>query len=518
MTFKKILKICSVFILLTIIFASSLHLSQAQTSATSTTSNFIDYKNISSFDGSQQTTKIESAGTNGVNGLVNHLLFYGVIVITALVIFRILYGGFLKGTYDNIYDQNKGKQSIKVAGFALLILIFSYAVLSFINPRLTGWSLAVNNFKINVPNNSLAANIAGLCKIDTSYNQMSIADEIKYDEQGSNFASTAYQDTANNHNVTIGWGFNLEQNNAENYLKSANIDQTKINSLLTCAKDKNTSECPTLTQSEADSIFQVSVTNAQNIATAWANKNNANGYNSLPTNIQKVLVNMAYNMGSFASFKDSGDTRQGLDKIISGDKTGIDQMAKGVATADYCGQVKNRCSRILGLIYSAYGGSCPAVTSSQSLSGSNSCVKLAESLTASDLVSLTQNGIPCDESGNNPNRCTVSKNYLPTLVALNNAYKQKFGHPIDITSSYRNQAYQQNVCSETTGACATSCSNHMTGEAVDLSNATIGDCKKEQHCTSAEFEWLKQQGSALNIPFYNNLGDTDNVHWSYNGH
>lgn len=153
----------------------------------------------------------------------------------------------------------------------------------------------------------------------------------------------------------------------------------------------------------------------------------------------------------------------------------------------------------------------------QSLTGSNSCVNLVQNLSSSDLVSIVGK-IPCNENTANTNRCTVKKEYLDGLIALNTAYKAKFGREIEVTSSFRTQDYQKSLCSQTGGACAKDCSNHMTGLAVDFTNQTIGNCPKEGDCTSTEFKWLKENGSKYGLGFKNELGNDDNIHWSYNGH
>lgn len=482
------------FLLLSFSFLNS-NLSLAQNNTT------YQYQNISSFDGSQQKTTITDSG---VGGVLNYLLTFMGIAIVMLVLFRLLQGAFLKGTYGSIYDQAAGNKSLQVAGVALIVFILAYAILSFINPALTGWSVAtdyISTLKDISNGNNTNGN---KCTIDSTYIGKSVEDQIKWDEERGVFHPNVYLDQKGL--ATIGWGFNLTQSGAKNDLISVGIDGTRASALVACTKAS--SNCPTITQGEADGLFNIKFTQAKKAAQTFVGSEVK--FNALPANVQNVLINMSYNMGSFSDFPKSGDTSQGLQS------NDWPKMANGIQDSKYCNDVQDRCGRVVGLLL----GVCPKVvdTSSGSSYSSNSCINTVKALKKEDLVSIVGK-IPCNENPANPNRCTVQKKYLDSLILLNESYKKEFGKEIEVTSSFRTQDYQKSLCSRTSGACASQCSNHMTGLAVDFTNETISkSCGKEGICGSKEFQWLKANGDKFGVGFRNDLGTTDNIHWSFNGH
>ncbi len=124
-----------------------------------------DYNYVSSFDGSVQPAEHidEGQDTSGLGSVINYLVTILIVAIIIFIIFRLLQGAFLKGTYDNIYSQARGDKSLKVAGLALMLTILAYATLSFIYPGLTGWSVATD-FNSAVSGGGVYGN-PGMCGI-----------------------------------------------------------------------------------------------------------------------------------------------------------------------------------------------------------------------------------------------------------------------------------------------------------------------------------------------------------------
>ncbi len=94
------------------------------------------------------------------------------------------------------------------------------------------------------------------------------------------------------------------------------------------------------------------------------------------------------------------------------------------------------------------------------------------------------------------------------------------GIDIKVTDGYRSDAEQVQLWyryGQDTSQVARPCSlngsgsNHNSGVALDL---TVGCSKTDSSCNSAQYRWLKANGSRWG--FYNNL-PTDTVHWSPSG-
>lgn len=151
---KKSLAFGVLLICLSLVF--NFTYSQTSTTSSSTTSTSSEesgdvytranetYKYVSSFDGTSDSKTFDNQNTKEIGSLFNYLLTLMAIFIVILVIYRLVQGALFKGIFDNIYDQKKGRKYIQTAGTALVIFILAYAVLSFINPDLTGWTLAEN--------------------------------------------------------------------------------------------------------------------------------------------------------------------------------------------------------------------------------------------------------------------------------------------------------------------------------------------------------------------------------------
>lgn len=473
---------------------------------------------------------ISNTSTDGLTDTANYIAIMASVIIITLVIFKLIEGAVLKGTHDNIYDQQKGNKILKNAAISFLIFIFVNLLFSYINPDYGSW---IFNTKLSGGGASGGAGASGsfendeVCKNDPEYYNKSLEDQIKYDEEGGKYKPWVYMDTTGH--ATIGWGFNLAQSGASKIMSDASINANTINSLLS-ASCKNVSvdglsksadkNCPTtISKEEADRLFNGELPKRKADAVAWAGGQES--FDKLPENIKKVIVNMTYNMGpgGMATFSESGDTKQGLKK------SDWDQMAHGIADSDYCKQVKSRCARLIALVYN---GKCPATNSKNNTSinsknnknAADTCKYISEMKT-SDLVNLNDLGVPCETT---ESTCLVTKEFGNIVKEVATDFNKKFPkRKFAVSSAYRTDAQQTAMCDSGSGknsACAPSCkksnntrfSNHQLANAVDVKNETIGGCQKKGSCDSPEFNFLKSYSST----FKNKLND-DNVHFSMTG-
>ncbi len=486
------------------------------------------YVNVGgNIDGSTSTT-ISNTGTGGLVDTARYVGLMASAAIVTLVIFKLIEGAVLKGTYDNIYDQQKGNKILKNAVVSFLIFIFVNLLFSYINPDYGSWIFNTNvtSTTNTTINNDSGGNIAGQCTNDPAYYSKSVEDQIKQDEEGGKHKSWVYMDSTGH--PTIGWGFNLAQSGASQIMKEAGIDANTVSSLLSTscknvsandlakAADKN---CPTtISKEQADALFNTEIAKHKTNINNWVGGEDK--YKALPVNIQKVLLNMMYNTGSGSMSKFVK-----LKAAIQATPLNYDNIAAEIIDSDYCKQVKGRCGRLIGLVYN---GKCPTNTASNntSLAGQNNknttdtCNQILKMKT-SDLVDLNSLGVPCDSS---ESTCFVSKEFGNEIKKVAADYNKKFPkRKFKVTSAYRSDEQQTKICTIGSGkdsACAPSCktsnntaySNHQLGNAIDVSNDTIGGCSKKGACNSLEFKYLKAYSSI----FKNNLRE-DNVHFSMTG-
>lgn len=252
----KIKKIFLIFF----IFISLFSFLKTTLAQTDNTKGVYNYNYVSSFDGSQQSpvTIKEDKDATGLGSTLNYILTFLAVAIIVFIIFRLLQGAFLKGTYDNIYDQTSGNKSIKVAGTALVVFILAYAVLSFINPQLTGWSVATNfvsNLTAGGSGGGGGADSSysnNMCRVDPTYNAKSIKEQLKDDEQ---FAACPYYDVDA---YSIGYGYHLNSGNNKKEMENAGIDDDTINNILNYKGNKGCpAGAPRITEAQADKLLDI---------------------------------------------------------------------------------------------------------------------------------------------------------------------------------------------------------------------------------------------------------------------
>ncbi|MEI6352997.1 MAG: C39 family peptidase [Candidatus Nomurabacteria bacterium] len=144
-------------------------------SPAASTAGVSDYQNISSFSGeSTVTTSITNKDTGALGDVFNYILTIMSVLIIVLIVFRVLQGALIKGTLDNVYASQKAKQILSTAGKALIIFIFTYAILTFINPDLTGWTFVSSAIGLDSGNNnSTGGNCAPILPKLTAYSPQS---------------------------------------------------------------------------------------------------------------------------------------------------------------------------------------------------------------------------------------------------------------------------------------------------------------------------------------------------------
>jgi len=252
------------------------------------------YEYVSSFDGTATSTTFENTSARGIAVSINFILTLMAISIIVLIIFRVIQGAVIKGTLDNIYQQTKGRSLIQNAGIALIIFIFSYAILSFINPRLTGWTLATKYantaFRDTLKN-------ADTCNPNEKYSNTEDVLEMLMQDEGNR--TSIYTDTTGH--LSIGVGFNLNREAptvVKNDLMKAGISDDVAEKLIAGDRDV------TITQEQVKKLLENDIEEHRRMAVDFAGGESK--FNSLPKNIQDVLINMTFNMGSggIASFKE----------------------------------------------------------------------------------------------------------------------------------------------------------------------------------------------------------------------
>ena len=73
------------------------------------------YQNVSSGFNNSSTTVISNTSTGGLAETARYIGLMAAAAIVTLVIFKLIEGAVLKGTFDNIYDQQKGNKIIQNA-------------------------------------------------------------------------------------------------------------------------------------------------------------------------------------------------------------------------------------------------------------------------------------------------------------------------------------------------------------------------------------------------------------------
>lgn len=345
--------------------------------------NGIDYyQNISSFDGAPTTTAITNSNTGDIGSVFNFLLTMMAIAIVILVIFRILQGAVIKGTFDNIYDSMKGKSIIQNAGLALIIFIFAYAILSFINPRLTGWNLATN-FVNNIASRSTSGG-AGICSPSKKYsNPNDIVEMLKQDEGVKNIA---YYDSLGI--PSIGVGYNLTRSSSvKSELIAAGVseaDATKLSSLKTDTSKagQSISGYPQISNDIVNKLLLKDIEfHTKSYAVTFA-KSAGKDYYSLPDNIKNVLTSMSF-MGDYSDFVNMRDA------LKIDDYNGV---AREIVKSKYCGQVGDRCSRLANLASPTYCQTTEQTSQSIYQQNSNITLPFTAQQAAKKILELNQQG------------------------------------------------------------------------------------------------------------------------------
>ena len=302
--------------------------------------------------------------------------------LVVLVIYKVLQGAVIKGTFDNVYDQQKGKKILETAGKALILFIVAYAILTFINPDLTGWTfiqtLAKDTIGNNSSNNSGGRN-GDKCEIDTKYNSSSLTDKIKQDEEDSKYKKYVYMDTADTPLPTIGWGFNLAQSGASDIMREAGIEDATIQALESDACKKVSVNDTNYSKSAPDSNCQTSISEPQANAllekemkahekAIFAFVGGETNYKALPKKYQDLIATLAYSGDALIT---PGTTKyfKILNKDINASTIDPKAVANDITDSTWCTTVKQRCARVVGSILE----SCPTQTNSDSIaSKSNS--------------------------------------------------------------------------------------------------------------------------------------------------
>ena len=111
------------------------------------------YQNVSSGLDNATSTTISNTSTGGLVDTVRYVGLITAAAIITLVIFKLIEGAVLKGTYDNIYDQQKGNKILQNAVISFLIFIFVNLLFTYINPDYGSWIFNTSTEVIPSTNN-----------------------------------------------------------------------------------------------------------------------------------------------------------------------------------------------------------------------------------------------------------------------------------------------------------------------------------------------------------------------------
>ncbi len=464
------------------------------------------YQNVSSFDGKPTTTVFTGDSTASVTDVFNNILTWVYIAIILFILVRVIMGAVIKGTTDNIYGQNNGKKMLETAGIALVIFIFAYAGLAFINPQLAGWSLDTNFLLKNIPRETYnPGNTDGLaCNPNAKYNSTNIMDMLLQDEGERN---SIYKDTAGKD--TIGVGFNIERDKPEivkKQLIDAGVSESDSIKLVD-KRDINVKIKPEVIKKLLDADFE----SHKKIAINYAGGQTK--FNALPQNIQNVLIDMTFNMGSMDKFV----------KLKAGlDAKNWDTVAQEIVDSKYCGDVPNRCSRLANLASPNY---CQKL-----LDQNKSVASRNKSATCNEILSIKESDLE-----------TIQGNFKLTKerakqFKLMEDRANLSGIKLKVLSAYRSDSRQEEVCKESCGKpfcdntnntdnklCAKSCrlggygSNHSRGDAVDIDNGCKNGGSVSQCINNPVYKWMRDIGSGYGFIQNETIKETDAIHYSSTG-
>ncbi len=291
------------------------------------------YEHVSSFSGVSTSTTFENTDTGGIATVVNYLLTMMAVAIIVLIVFRVIQGAVIKGTLESIYKQVEGRSFIQNAGIALVIFIFSYAILSFINPRLTGWTLATRYAESAFRKTYGRADV---CDPSKQYTNTDPIEMLLLDE---GYRNKIYIDTAGK--MSIGVGFNLERSDkvsVKNDLKKAGISEDIAQRLV------NGDRGISIKDDEIRKLLTNDFEAHKEMAIQYAGGQST--FDRHPEYIRNILINMTFNMGSggIGSFK---NMKIALDAAL--DSGNYFDVAKEIVDSKYCSDVGDRCSRLANL-------------------------------------------------------------------------------------------------------------------------------------------------------------------------
>ena len=476
-------------------------------------SNTDIYRNISGGLDNATVTEISNTESGGLSDIAGYVGTMAAAAIITLVIFKLIEGAVLKGTFDNIYDQQKGNKIIKNAITSFLIFIFVNLLFTYINPDYGSWIFNTKAELVASKDNNDNA-VSSVCVANLAYNAKSFEDQIKQDEEDDKFADKAYMDSKGY--PTIGWGFNLDASNEpKKYLSQIGIKDTQLTNLTSCKRGAEGSKdlignCggETITKKQADDLLTIELKAHLPAVHAFAGGEAA--FNKLPIKYQNVIKNIAYaGDGTLNKFTKLKTVLPTLDK---------DKIAYEVQDSEWCKQTKSRCGRVIGMIYE---GQCPAsiksinTTSLAAQTGSNTsvCKKLA-SVDPAKMVNIKtylKGSVTCSENGGNPDKCMVNVDIADKLKKLDDLYSAKFNVHLDVISAYRSDEYQGKICdngyTKEGNKCFTACknggatgSNHSLGNAVDLNTGLNVGCKKgASSCDDDKWKFIMQEGLKIGL-------------------
>lgn len=465
-----------------------------------------EYVHLSSFDGTEEKTDFSEKDLDMADA-INYLITLAAVSIVILIIFRVTQGAFIKGTFDSIPNQMKGNDIIKNAGLALIIFIFSFVILSFINPSLLRWT--VNILPKNSQNNlSNSSNQDLTCNPTNIYTNTNIEAMIRLDEDMSN---TVYLDSLGY--PSIGIGFNLERDSQEkviNYLISKGdvpkeVAEDLVKNARTYAKNKD--KTISLTNEQINKLFEEDLKVHKEIAINYAGGEKA--FNSHPENIQKVLIDMAFNLGN--NINDFTKLKTALNN------ENYDDVAKEIVNSKYCSQVGNRCDRLANLASPTYCETMIKNAQEKNFYNNEGRCAIINSIKESDLKTIQGN-------------YKLVKDKADKFLEMEKAAKAD-GITLIVISAYRDDDRQIAVCQETCGKpfctgttlCAKACklggngSNHSTGDAIDLQNGCSNGSSYTKCMNNEVYKWMEKNGGKYGFIQSAAIKNSDAIHYSSTG-
>jgi hypothetical protein len=420
------------------------------------------YQNVSTGLDNASTTIISNTSTGGLADTARYIGLMAAAAIITLVIFKLIEGAVLKGTYDNIYDQQKGNKILKNAITSFLIFIFVNLLFSYINPDYGSW---IFNSSTGVTQGS-SSNCSPITPKLTAYSP---------------------QDTATNGNSKMEGGQGSAQAGIDGkpLVRTLEDVRTGKSTYVTLAGDsstyKNKYTIPSITYLDKSGQSHT-LTNVTAYVHDTGNAFKGAGYSHFDVAIDSNMTTSALNKEPFTNTS-----------ITLSPQECVANSYPNLITPSLYASNQERCNAI-------------------------------NSIKQNDLTDIKSLGIPCTSSYGCLLKTDTANNLKLMEDAYKSKYGKYFTVTSAYRSDSQQVTTCDTVSAGE--KCAVPCSkggpgsNHSLGDAVDVAYESNIVCKNGNNsgCSnSITFNWLKQNAINYNFRQSSTIQASDPVHWSVSG-